>query len=86
MFSEIYYPKGWKAFVDGAEVEILNANYVLRALELPPGDHTIEFRFEPAAYYVGNTIMAASSYLLALLLFGSIGITLRNATRDKDNS
>lgn len=70
VFSEIYYPKGWKAFLDGTEVEILRANYILRALELPAGNHSIEFRFEPRSYYLGNTIMWISSIiLLATLLF-----------------
>jgi hypothetical protein len=88
VFSEIYYPKGWKAYVDGNEVEILNVNYVLRGLEVGAGNHQIEFIFEPAAYYVGNKIMAVSSYLLVFLLFGSIGISIKEASQksDTDNS
>ncbi len=68
IFSEIYYPKGWKAFVNGKESEIFRANYVLRALELSPGDHEIEFRFEPASYYIGNKIMMVSSWILLLVI------------------
>jgi uncharacterized membrane protein YfhO len=68
VFSEIYYPKGWKAFIDDDEVEILRANYILRALLIPQGAHKIEFRFEPKAYYVGNIIMWISSIILILIL------------------
>jgi hypothetical protein len=70
VFSEIYYPKGWRAFIDGNEAEILRANYILRALELPEGKHNIEFRFEPRSFYIGNMIMWISSMiLLGILLF-----------------
>lgn len=68
VFSEIYYPKGWKAFVDGNEQEIIRANYVLRALELDPGKHTIEFRFEPSSFFVGNKVMMVSSMVLLLVI------------------
>jgi len=84
VFSEIYYPKGWKAYIDEEEVEIMNVNYVLRGLEVASGTHRIEFRFEPAAYYVGNKVMAISSYLLVFILLGSIGISLRKTINEDD--
>jgi uncharacterized membrane protein YfhO len=68
VFSEIYYPKGWKAFIDDTEVEIIRANYILRALKIPAGNHKIEFRFEPKAYSIGNTVMWISSLLLLTLV------------------
>lgn len=77
VFSEIYYPKGWYAFIDGKEVPILRANYVLRALEVPAGKHTIEFKFEPKPYTVGNKVTMASGWLLLLVVLGSIGWSLR---------
>jgi uncharacterized membrane protein YfhO len=70
VFSEIYYPKGWTASIDGQPAGILRANYVLRAMEVPGGTHTIEFRFEPPAYHFGNKIMMVSSVLLLLMLVG----------------
>jgi len=78
VFSEIYYPKGWKATVDGKVAEILRADYVLRALAVPAGKHTIEFRFQPDAYFIGNKITLAASWILLLALLGSIGWTLKN--------
>jgi hypothetical protein len=78
VFSEIYYPKGWRATIDGKEVPILRVDYVLRALEIPSGKHTIEFKFEPKSYLIGNKITMASSWILLLVVLGSFGWSLRN--------
>jgi hypothetical protein len=77
VFSEIYYPKGWIATIDGKEAPILRVNYTLRALEIPAGKHTIEFVFQPKAYVVGNKVTTACSWILLLVLLGSIGWTLK---------
>ncbi|MFC2087480.1 YfhO family protein [Bacteroidota bacterium] len=68
VFSEIYYPKGWQAFIDGQEHEHFRVNYVLRAMIIPAGDHEIEFHFKPKSYYTGNKISLASSSILIILL------------------
>ncbi len=73
VFSEIYYPKGWHATIDGKEVPIVRADYVLRALEVAPGKHVIEFRFEPKPYTVGNKVSMASGWVLLFLVMGSLG-------------
>lgn len=78
IFSEIYYPKGWKATIDGNEVQILRCNYVLRGLEIPSGKHTIEFKFEPKPYIIGNKITMASSWILLLVVVGCLGLHVRN--------
>jgi hypothetical protein len=64
VFSEIYYDKGWKAFVDGEEIPYFRADYVLRAAQLPGGNHKLEFRFEPQSYYMGENISLVASILL----------------------
>ena len=81
VFSEIYYDKGWKAFVDGEEVPHFRVNYILRGMVLPAGEHSIEFRFKPRSYYSGRKIASASSYLLFLLLLGAIGWEFRGKFR-----
>jgi hypothetical protein len=84
VFSEIYYPKGWTATIDGKEVPILRADYVLRALEIPAGKHEIEFRFEPKPYVIGNKITMASSWILLLVVLGSLGWTLNSKFKTKN--
>ncbi len=72
VLSEIYYPAGWKAFVDGEETEILRTNYVLRSIPVPAGNHEIEFRFEPETYRIGWILSNAAWGVTALLvLFGA---------------
>jgi hypothetical protein len=70
VFSEIYYDKGWNAYIDGELVPHFRANYVLRAMALPAGSHELEFKFEPAVYHTGEAISLASSSILLLLLIG----------------
>jgi uncharacterized membrane protein YfhO len=66
VFSEIYYDKGWNAYINGVEVPYIRANYLLRAMNLKAGTYEIEFRFEPKAYSLGNTIALISSIILML--------------------
>ena len=66
MISEVYYPAGWRATVDGVQTPILRANYLLRAVHVPAGTHTVKLRFDPRSYTVGNRISLASTLLVYL--------------------
>ncbi len=66
VFSEIWYDKGWNAYVDGEKIPHFRANYILRAAELPGGNHKLEFKFEPRSYYTGETISLIASIILIL--------------------
>jgi hypothetical protein len=72
VFSEIYYEKGWNAYIDGNLTPHFRTNYVLRAMRIPAGKHTIEYRFEPALYATGEQIALISS----ILLFLFVGVAL----------
>lgn len=84
VFSEIYYPKGWKATIDGQPADILRANYVLRAMVIPAGTHTIEFRFEPVVYLIGNKITIISCWLLVVIVVASIGMSVKQDLQGDD--
>lgn len=84
VFSEIYYEKGWKAFIDGEEAPHFRVNYVLRAMIVPAGEYTIEFKFEPQSYYLGNKISLASSLLLILIAVGYLGFEIKKRYFEKE--
>ena len=68
IFSEIYYDKGWNAYIDGEKKSHFRANYVLRGMKIPSGNHIVEFKFEPLTYKIGETVSLTSSIILLLLL------------------
>lgn len=86
VFSEIYYPKGWKATIDGKDVKILNVNYVLRGLQIPAGKHTIEFKFEPEVVKTGSIISLVSSIFMFLLIGFGIYTWRKNSGKEKMNT
>ena len=70
VFSEMYYADGWNATIDGKAASHFRADYVLRAMKIPAGKHSIEFKFEPQVVKTGSTI-ALISFILMILLLGS---------------
>jgi hypothetical protein len=74
VFSDIYYGpnKGWQAYVDGQKAEHFRADYVIRAMKIPAGEHEIKFKFEPKSYSFGETISLICSFLVVVILgFGA---------------
>ena len=82
VFSEIYYNLGWKAYIDNVETPIVKANYVLRGLVVPAGNHAIRFEFKPIT--IKNSIVA-STYA-SILLWLSIAAMVLIAFRNKQKS
>lgn len=78
VFSEVYYPKGWKTIIDGKETSHIRVNYLLRGMEIPSGEHIIEFKFEPDVIQTGSTIALAGSILVGLLILGGLYYEFKN--------
>lgn len=72
VLSEIYFSNGWQAYVDGKEVPHFRADWTLRAMRIPAGEHEIVFTFEPQGYSTSRMVATASSALLVLLLIGMV--------------
>lgn len=72
VFSEVYYPYGWKAYIDGVPVEHFRVNYLLRALNLPAGNHEIRFEFRPDSVIKGNMISAGFTFVMVAVILASI--------------
>lgn len=83
VFSEIYFPWGWTATIDGKEVPIGRVNYVLRALQVPAGDHTIVFSFDPQEVHKTESLAKTSVWLIMLLVIGALGWAIYSGLRHK---
>ncbi len=77
VFSEIYYDKGWDAYIDGKKADYLRVDYLLRGMPVPAGDHTIEFRFEPHSYKIGTMLTTWFSLIIYGLLFAAVYVEWR---------
>jgi len=80
VFSEIYYSKGWNAYIDGELKPHFCTNYVLRGMRVPSGKHLVEFKFEPSVYFTGEIL----SLLSSILLFIAVGTAVFMAYKKKD--
>ena len=77
VFSEIYYEPDWRAYIDGKPAEYIRANYILRAMVIPAGDHVIEFKNEAPLFHKMNIVTILGSVLLVLIAGGAIFIVYR---------
>ena len=78
VFSEIYYQEGWNAYINGKQSPHQRVNYILRGLEIPRGNNTIEFKFEPQVVSTGSTIALASSIIILLLIIAGVYFKFKN--------
>lgn len=78
VFSEIYYPEGWNAYIDGKLTPHIGVNYVLRGMTIPAGRHEVEFKFEPKTYETANTIALFGSLLLLITVGAGVYLHRRN--------
>ena len=83
VFSEIYYPYGWKATIDGTPVEHYRVNYMLRALNVPAGNHTIHFEFDPDSAKKGDTIALIFIFIMYGTMLGVLAYSLYDAMRKR---
>lgn len=83
VFSEIYYPYGWKAYIDGNEAEYFRCNYMLRAMNVPAGSHHIRFEFRPESVAKGNTISMICVVLMYLMIIGCIAKGVIDLKKEK---
>ena len=77
VFSEIYYAPDWRAYIDGKPAEYIRANYILRAMVIPAGDHVIEFRNEAPLFHKMNIVTILGSILLVVIAGGAIFLVYR---------
>ena len=83
VFSEIYYPNGWTAYVDGKEADYFAVNYILRGMVLPEGEHTVEWRFKAPNWTMATTITGIASWLIILSLVALITLSIIRLVRKK---
>jgi uncharacterized membrane protein YfhO len=88
--SEVYYPAGWNAYLDGEQVPIHRVDYLLRGVHVPEGEHTLVMRFEPAAERYGQWIAWMTTVLVYGGVFALVGMRVRRrwelAENDEDES
>ena len=83
VFSEIYYKPDWIAYIDGEKAEYIRVNYVLRAMVVPAGEHTIEFRNEAPLLHKLNKVAWAGSAIFVIIILGSIAMVLYYGRKKK---
>lgn len=83
VFSEIYYPYGWNAYIDGQPADHFRANYALRAMNVPAGQHHIRFEFRPATVEKWGKVSVVCSYIIYLTILGIVGCGIYRVVRKR---
>ena len=83
VFSEIYYPNGWTAYIDGKEADYFSVDYILRGMVLPEGEHTVEWHFKAPNWAMANAITGIASWLIILSLTAVITLIIIRLIRNK---
>lgn len=81
VFSEIFYDKGWQAYIDGEPVPHVRVNYLLRALDVPAGEHHIRFEFRPESVEKGNTLSMTFVIAMYLILIGCVALGVKGCRK-----
>lgn len=85
VFSEIYYPENWTAYVDGKATEIFPVNYVLRAIKVPAGKHKIEFKYVNEKFQKDESMSLLGSVLVTIALFGTVVFFIIRRKKQQEN-
>jgi hypothetical protein len=80
VLSEVYYPLGWDAFIDGKKADYVKTNYILRGMFVPAGDHQIEFIFEPKSFSIGRTVTIIANIIVFLSMILALVFYIRRKT------
>lgn len=86
VFSEIYYPEGWTATIDGKEAQIIKTDYLLRGLEIPAGDHKIEFVFRLPKFDKSNTYASIGGVIIILLILAGLVSDIMKKRKEKQKA
>lgn len=84
LLSEVYYPAGWNAYIDGKRTQIYKADYFLRAILVPKGVHDVELKFEPRVYSIGRWLSLGTNSIIILLLIVALpGMILKRSRKQE---
>ncbi|MBQ2142832.1 MAG: hypothetical protein II204_06735 [Alistipes sp.] len=85
VFSEIYFPEGWTAYIDGQQVDYFSVDYILRGMELPAGEHIVEWRFKAPKWGMATAITGIASWLILLSLVALVAVPIYRRVRGGRN-
>jgi hypothetical protein len=79
VFSEVYFPNGWKVWIDDQPADHFRVNYILRSMNVPAGEHSIRFKFDPDDYTRGNALGDITSGIITVLLILAVFMTVKKS-------